>query len=79
MENKISWRRNNVIELSIQGYTQSEIASILKVGIGTVNTDLHSARHKFYRTTEELGELLYEENLRTLYGLKAPGQGGYGS
>ena len=55
------------MELSCKGYTQSEIACILKVGIATVNRDLHAVRAEFYQKKEELGELIYEEHHKTLY------------
>jgi hypothetical protein len=36
----IGWRRERVAELSAQGRTEREIATILKVGLGTVSRDL---------------------------------------
>ena len=36
----LEWRRARVLELSSQGRTEREIASILKVGAGTVARDL---------------------------------------
>ena len=38
--NNLEWRRNKVLELSSQGYTQSEIARILQVSQPSVNRDL---------------------------------------
>jgi transcriptional regulator len=36
----IEWRRNKVLDLSSQGYTQSEIATVLQVTQPTINKDL---------------------------------------
>jgi DNA-directed RNA polymerase specialized sigma24 family protein len=57
------------MELSIKGYTQSEIAELLKVGIATVNRDLHAMRREFYRNKEELVDLIREEHLKTLHAM----------
>jgi predicted transcriptional regulator len=38
--NNLEWRRNKVLELSSQGLTQSDIATVLKVTQPTVNKDL---------------------------------------
>jgi transposase len=35
----IEWRRAKVLELSSQGHNQSEIATIMQVGISTINRD----------------------------------------
>jgi transposase len=37
---KLDWRRNKVLELSSQGYSQRDIANTLQIGLGTVNKDL---------------------------------------
>jgi predicted transcriptional regulator len=37
---QVEWRRSKVLELSSQGYTQTEIASVLHVTQPTVNKDL---------------------------------------
>jgi len=37
---RLQWRRNKVLELSSQGRSQPEIASILQVGLGTVSRDI---------------------------------------
>ena len=36
----LEWRRARVLELSSQGRTEREIASILNVGLGTVARDM---------------------------------------
>lgn len=37
---RLKWRRNKVLELSSEGRSQPQIASILQVGLGTVNRDI---------------------------------------
>jgi hypothetical protein len=37
---RLQWRRNKVLELSSQGRSQPEIATILQVGLGTVSRDI---------------------------------------
>ncbi|MGA7603141.1 MAG: helix-turn-helix transcriptional regulator [Nitrososphaeraceae archaeon] len=44
--NNLEWRRNKVLELSSQGLTQSEIATVLKITQPTVNKDLTSIKKK---------------------------------
>ena len=39
-QQQIQWRRDKVQGLSSNGHSQREIASFLKIGIGTVNDDL---------------------------------------
>ena len=38
--NNLEWRRSKVLELSSQGYTQSEIAKMLQISQSSVNRDL---------------------------------------
>lgn len=42
--NNLEWRRNKVLELSSQGLSQTEIATVLKVTQPTVNKDLTSIK-----------------------------------
>jgi predicted transcriptional regulator len=42
----IEWRRNKVLELSSQGFTQSDIATVLQVTQPTVNKDLAHIRRE---------------------------------
>ena len=37
---RLQWRRNKVLELSSQGGSQPEIATILQVGLGTISRDI---------------------------------------
>jgi transcriptional regulator len=43
---RLEWRRNKVLELSSQGHSQPEMATILQVGLGTVNRDLSFLRQQ---------------------------------
>jgi DNA-binding CsgD family transcriptional regulator len=43
-QQQIQWRRDKVQELSSKGHSQREIASFMKIGIGTVNRDLANLR-----------------------------------
>jgi DNA-binding CsgD family transcriptional regulator len=43
-ESRVQWRRDKVQELSSKGHSQREIASILKIGVATVNRDISSLR-----------------------------------
>jgi hypothetical protein len=43
---RLQWRRNKVLELSSQGRSQPEIASILQVGLGTVSRDIQYLREQ---------------------------------
>lgn len=41
---RIQWRRDKVRELSVKGYSQRQIASIMKIALGTVEEDLQTLR-----------------------------------
>ncbi|MFL6316579.1 MAG: hypothetical protein ACJ73C_07570 [Nitrososphaeraceae archaeon] len=45
-KDRIDWRRSKVQELSNQGYSQRDIAQILRVSNGTVNRDLSILREQ---------------------------------
>jgi Trp operon repressor len=36
----LAWRRDKIQELSSKGHSQREIASMLQIGVGSVNRDL---------------------------------------
>ena len=42
----IGWRRDKVLELTVQGYSQREIAKLLQVGNGTIASDHMFLRQK---------------------------------
>src|ERR687893_2434216 len=43
---RLQWRRNKVLELSSQGRSQPEIATILQVGLGTISRDIQYLREQ---------------------------------
>ena len=46
IEQRLQWRRDKVRELSVKGRNQRQIASILRVGLGSVNEDLQYLRRQ---------------------------------
>ena len=41
MKDKIIWRRNKVQELSVKGFSQTEIARMLQISEPTISRDLN--------------------------------------
>jgi predicted transcriptional regulator len=67
---RIDWRRGKVQELSSQGYSQREIAQILRVSCGTVNKDLFILRQQAKANIKRyIDERLPEEYEKCLVGL----------
>ena len=65
-DSKVDWRRNKVLELSSQGYSQRDIASTLQVGLGTVNKDilfLNKSRRRIYNI---ILMKEYQKNIKTV-------------
>jgi hypothetical protein len=72
VERRLEWRRNKVLELSSQGHSQPEIATILQVGLGTVNRDLSFLRQQAKANIKKyIDERLPEEYEKCLVGLNA--------
>ena len=46
VEQRLRWRRDKVRELSVKGHNQRQIASILKIGLASVNEDLQHMRQE---------------------------------
>ena len=46
MKNKIDWRRNKVNELTIKGFTQTEIARMLQISNPTISRDIEFLREQ---------------------------------
>ena len=44
VEQRLRWRRDKVRELSVKGHNQRQIATILKIGLASVNEDLQYLR-----------------------------------
>ncbi len=69
---RLRWRRNTVLELSSEGRNQPQIASILKVSLGTVNRDLqHLKRLAKANISKYINETLRLEYETCLIGLNA--------
>jgi transposase len=63
---RLQWRRKKVLELSSQGHSQPEIATILQVGLGTVSRRyLREQAHENLRT--HINDRLPEEYQKCMY------------
>ncbi len=68
---RLKWRRNKVLELSSQGRSQPEIASILQVGLGTVSRDILFLRQQARdNLNTHINDRLPEEYQSCMAGLK---------
>jgi hypothetical protein len=68
---RLQWRRNKILELSSQGRSQPEIASILQVGLGTISRDIQYLREQARRNLEtHINDRLPEEYQSCMTGLK---------
>jgi hypothetical protein len=68
---RLQWRRNKVLELSSQGRSQPEIATILQVGLGTISRDIQYLREQARRGLEtHINDRLPEEYQSCITGLK---------
>ena len=71
-QEQIRWRRDKVQELSSKEYNQREIASYLKIGIGTVNRDLMYLRQQVKENIKKYVDgTLPEEYNKCLVGLNS--------
>lgn len=71
-QQQIEWRRDKVQELSSKGHSQREIASFLKIGIGTVNRDIANLRQQAKENIKKyVDERLPEEYEKCLVGLNS--------
>ena len=67
----MDWRRNKVLELSSQGYSQRDIASTLQVGLGTVNKDILFLRQMSRENLQHhIHEKVPEEYQNCMTGMK---------
>jgi hypothetical protein len=70
VERQIEWRRNKVAELDSQSRSQTEIANILHVSVGTINNDLSYLREQAkYNIRKYIDEKLPYEYERCVIGL----------
>jgi hypothetical protein len=68
---RLQWRRNKVLELSSQGRSQPEIATILQVGLGTVSRDILFLREQARDDLKtHINDRLPEEYQSCMAGLK---------
>lgn len=67
----IDWRRTIVIEGISKGKTQSEIAGILSVGIGTVNRDISWFRAQARENITKFVEKIQVEHEKSMIGIDA--------
>jgi hypothetical protein len=64
------WRRNQVLELSSKGLTQSDIAKILQISISTISRDLYFLREQAKDNLKKyIDERLPAEYEKSLVGL----------
>jgi len=69
---RLQWRRDKVQELSSKGYSQREIAKILRVGLGSVNRDLTFIRQQAKNNIKKyIDERLPEEYEKCMVGLNS--------
>ena len=69
---RLEWRRDKIQELSSKGHSQREIASLLQVGLGSVNRDLIYLRQQAKNNIRKyIDERLPEEYEKCLVGLNA--------
>jgi predicted transcriptional regulator len=69
--NNLEWRRSKVLELSSQGYTQSEIAKTLQVSQPSVNRDLaYLAKQAHENLQIHIHQTVPEEYQRCMVGMK---------
>jgi transposase len=68
---RLQWRRNKVLELSSQGRSQPEIATILQVGLGTISRDIQYLREQARENLKtHINDRLSEEYQSCMTGLK---------
>jgi hypothetical protein len=68
---RLQWRRSKVLELSSQGRSQPEIATILQVGLGTISRDIQYLREQARKNLEtHMNDRLPEEYQSCMTGLK---------
>jgi hypothetical protein len=70
VERQIEWRRNKVAEMDSQSRSQTEIANILHVSVGTINNDISYLREQAkYNIRRYIDEKLPYEYERCVIGL----------
>jgi predicted transcriptional regulator len=71
MKQQLDWRRSKVLELSSQGYSEREIAEILKVNDTAVHRDLAFLRQQAQESLQyHIHEVVPEEYQKCMVGMK---------
>jgi Trp operon repressor len=69
-ESRVYWRRDKIQELSSKGHSQREIATLLRIGVATVNRDLFCLRQQAKNNIKRyVDERLPEEYEKCLVGI----------
>jgi DNA-binding NarL/FixJ family response regulator len=67
MKHQIDWRQNKVLELSSQGFSEREIAEVIKVSDTTVHRDLVHLREQAQESLQHhISEVIPAEHQRCL-------------
>jgi orotate phosphoribosyltransferase-like protein len=71
MKQQLDWRRNKVLELSSQGYSEREISDVIKVSDTTVHRDLLYLRQQAQGNLQKhIHETIPEEYQKCMTGMK---------
>lgn len=69
---RLKWRRNKILELSSEGHSQHQIASILQIALGTVNRDMQILRQQAKKNIAKyIDDTLPLEYQKCMIGLEA--------
>ena len=64
--NSVEWRRSKVLELSSQGYNQSEISRMLQISQPTINRDITYLRQQAKENIKNTLMTGYQKNMRNV-------------
>src|SRR5215208_5541194 len=68
---ELDWRRSRVLELSSQGYSERQIAEVIKVNDTAVHRDLVYLRHQAQQSLQHhIHEVVPEEYQKCMVGMK---------
>jgi hypothetical protein len=67
---QLDWRRGKVLELSSQGYSEREIAEVLKVNDTAVHRDLYLRQQAQENLQHHIHEVVPEEYQKCMVGMK---------
>ena len=70
-QQQLEWRRNKVLELASQGYSQREIASKLSFGVSAVNRDIQFLKRQAQEALQHhIHEVLPEQYQKCMVGMQ---------